>query len=406
MDNEPKARRDGPLPEGVEVREGTRGARLRVVFKWLGERRRETLTIPATPSNIKYAGRLRAEVVNAIERGTFDYAHYFPNSKTAKLQARGKRRYLLTELIDGYIDAARKAKALSPSSIATYAKWNQARLKPKFEGKFIDELAPPEMREWIAELVAELAPKSVLNCVGVVSAVLNQAVEDQLIPANPLGSIQLKKAIPKKRREDDKIDPFNQEEIAAILSACQHIEERSLFQYAFSSGLRTGELIAVKWPHIDWIARLARVQDNVVSGEVGTVEKATKTDCERDVPFLPSAEAALMAMKPISLLKDIGGYVFCTPSGQRWRDDHQIRARWTIILRKAGVRYRNPYQTRHTFASTLLMNGEPELLVARLLGHTTVEMVRRSYGKYIRQPNGITFRGDYATFGAIKIKVA
>jgi len=44
------------------------------------------------------------------------------------------------------------------------------------------------------------------------------------------------------------------------------------------------------------------------------------------------------------------------------------------ILRRAGVRYRNPYQTRHTFASQLLISGEPELLVAKLLGHTTTEM--------------------------------
>ena len=72
MGSEPTARRDHPLPEGIEVREGARGARIRLVFSWNGERRRETLDVPATQANIKYASRLRAEVLNAIERGSFD----------------------------------------------------------------------------------------------------------------------------------------------------------------------------------------------------------------------------------------------------------------------------------------------------------------------------------------------
>lgn len=87
-------------------------------------------------------------------------------------------------------------------------------------------------------------------------------------------------------------------------------------------------------------------------------------------------------------------------SRKRWLDDQQMRkGSWIPTLERAEVRYRYPYQTRHTFASHLLMSGEPELVVARLLGHTTVEMVRRSYGKFIKQAGGLVLRGDYSNFG-------
>ena len=368
----------------------------------MGGRCRETLDIPATPANIKYAARLRGEVQNQIERGTFDYAATFPGSKKAKLlSVKQAKRYTIGELVEAYIDAARKTQSLSPSSIACYSRWNKARLSPKWGPLYADDVTPGDMREWIVDLIGELAPKSVRNCVGVLSAVLNLALTDTKIKANPLAPIKLKSMMPKRKKADeDKIDPFNDDEITAILNACKTPEEKSLWQFAFSTGARTGELIAFKWRHVDWLHGLVHIQDNVVSAEFGTVEKSTKTEgSERDIPILPGAREALDRMRPISQLLKIG-YVFVDPrTGGRWRDEHQLRDKWCTILRRAGVRYRNPYQTRHTFASRLLMAGEPELLVAKLLGHTTVEMVRRTYGRYIKQPNGITLKGDYSGFG-------
>ncbi|MEQ6290949.1 hypothetical protein ACFPAG_10035 [Vogesella sp. GCM10023246] len=76
-----------------------------------------------------------------------------------------------------------------------------------------------------------------------------------------------------------------------------------------------------------------------------------------------------------------------------------LLAHWTRILAETTVRYRNQYQTRHTFASMLLMAGEPELTVAKLLGHATVEMIRRHYGRYIKQPDGLILRGEYRELG-------
>ncbi|MGL6245661.1 Arm DNA-binding domain-containing protein [Pseudomonas sp.] len=404
MDQEAAARRNcgQGLPKGVEIRDGKRRASLRVTFTYNSDRCRETLDIEATPANIKYAGKLVGEIENRIARGTFDYAEFFPNSRRAGQISLQTKRYTIGELVDRFIDAGRKTESMSPSTVATYVKWQRARLFPKWGDRWADEVTTGELRAWIVDLIAELAPKSVRNCVGVLSAVLTVATTDGYIKANPLTPISMKAIMPKRRKakDEDKIDPFNSAEIAAILAACSRPQERALFQFAFATGLRTGELIALKWKHIDWIRNQIHVEDNIVSGEVGTVEKTTKTDMERDIPMLPAARQALEIMRPMTSMLKIGDYVFSYDGKNRWRHDTQVRERWTIILKLAKVRYRNPYQTRHTFASTLLMNSEPELLVAKLLGHTTVEMVRKHYGRFIKQPEGIVLRSAYAEFGA------
>lgn len=368
----------------------------------MGARRRETLDLPATPANIKYAARLRAEIQQSIELGTFDYARTFPKSRHAAAHApQARRRHTVGELATAYLDTARKTGALSPSSIGSYARWYRARIAPKWADAAIDALQTAELRAWIASLVPELSTKSVRSVVGFLSVLLNQATTDGMLATNPLTPIKLKTLLPKRktRAEREKVDPFNAVEIDAILAASTRPEERAMIQFAFASGVRIGELIALKWPHIGWATNTIHVEDNLVSAEIGTVEKSTKTEgSERDIPILPAARAALEAMRPISQLR--GDYVFTHPTHRgRWANEQQYRDRWRIILRTAGVRYRNPYQTRHTFASTLLEAGEPELLVANLLGHTTVEMVRRHYGRYIKKPEGIVLRGDYSAFG-------
>ncbi|MYN28445.1 tyrosine-type recombinase/integrase [Duganella sp. CY42W] len=67
----------------------------------------------------------------------------------------------------------------------------------------------------------------------------------------------------------------------------------------------------------------------------------------------------------------------------RWTGDKAIRQRWRRILKAAGVRYRNPYQTRHTFASSLLMLGANTLYVASQLGHENTAMIERHYSRWI-----------------------
>ena len=381
------------LPEGVEVRQGKRGASIRICFMWRGRRRRQTLAIEPTTANIRYASRKRAEILNAIERGTFDAETFFPRGRK-ELQLNQSPQHLMTvgERLEEYINELRQAGALSPASVATYHKWARRRIKPDIGHVALRQLTSHTLRQWVVRLNEELSPKSVRNCVSIVSCMLAQCVEDGVLLDNPMRTVRLKSLIPRATRQTEKFDPFNRAEIAAILSACTTIEERALFQFAFASGLRTGELIALKWKHVDWQKMEVLVEDNLVMGEGVTILKQTKTHRGRVVPILKSAEQALKLLWRSDCQMEQAVFTF---NGKRWRDSHHIRRRWQLIIKQAGVRYRRPYVTRHTFASTLLMCGEPEVLVAKLLGHTTLQMVQRHYGAYVMGPNGMLLKSDY-----------
>lgn len=60
---------------------------------------------------------------------------------------------------------------------------------------------------------------------------------------------------------------------------------------------------------------------------------------------------------------------------------------WIPTLKKAEVKYRYPYQTRHTYASMMCSTGENIHWIAAQMGHTTTEMVIRNYGKWIPDVN-------------------
>ncbi|MGR6737318.1 hypothetical protein ACU2GK_14570 [Pseudomonas chlororaphis] len=71
-------------------------------------------------------------------------------------------------------------------------------------------------------------------------------------------------------------------------------------------------------------------------------------------------------------------------SGEPWEESGEIRkVIWLPALRKAGVRYRRPYQTRHTYASMMLSAGEHPMWVASQMGHKDWTMIARIYGRWM-----------------------
>lgn len=81
-------------------------------------------------------------------------------------------------------------------------------------------------------------------------------------------------------------------------------------------------------------------------------------------------------------------------TGERFSGSHQIWRIWKAALKRAGVRYRNPYQTRHTYASMMLSAGEHPMWVAKQMGHADWTMIARVYGRWM--PSADTEAGNRA----------
>ena len=117
---------------------------------------------------------------------------------------------------------------------------------------------------------------------------------------------------------------------------------------------------------------------------VRNVDKEPKTASgRRSVELDAIAQACLHRQADFTLGKSL--WVFHDPrTDQRWRGDGAIRKKvWTPALAAAAVTYRNPYQTRHTFASTHLTAGKNPMWVAHQLGHRDWGMNRRVYGRWL-----------------------
>jgi integrase len=338
---------------------------------------------------------LRGEVLNAIARGTFDYATLFPNSERALLfSTTAPTRVTIGTLLDDYLNRVAK-KALSPSTVRGYADAVRSHLKPHFGQMPVQELRRAQVKEWILGL--DLSLKRIRNLLLPLGNVLKDALDAGLIEHNPLADIDPAKFVSPEQRTRPKarVNPLSPDEIEKVLRACDG-QMRNFFAFALFSGLRTSELIPLRWRDIDMGKATVLVTHTKVKGvELATGEGGPRRPMvERDltktssrglepVYLLPAAMDALHAQEPLTGRYGDAHVFLCPLTGEPWTDDQQVRHQWRRILARAGVPYRNPYQTRHSFASNLLSQGAPPLWVAQQLGHTSMEMINRHYGKWV-----------------------
>lgn len=366
----------------MKIRQFVAGDRIQVAFTWNEQECRELLPpCPINKSSIQRAAILREEVRRKIGDGTFVYADYFPDSPRAK--ANPKDALLMEVLLQRQLETYERQvqnSQMAKSSYRGYAKAITGERMRRWHGLTVREVAPSALREWISEM--DCTSKTIRNTLIPLRSIFEDALNDELIDFNPFDRIALTKLIRQTAKASDYvIQPFTAEERNAILEACRP-DERPMVQFWFHTGLRPGELQALEWRHIDWERRVARIELNQVVGVI----KAPKTAAGiRDMELNAEAVAALTAQKAISLMR--GARVWLNPSSlQPWETDAQVRKTlWMPLMKRSKVPYRNPYQVRHTYASTLLTAGQNPWYVAQQLGHEDVEMVFRTYGKFIRE---------------------
>jgi integrase len=114
----------------------------------------------------------------------------------------------------------------------------------------------------------------------------------------------------------------------------------------------------------------------------GVAKPTIKTYLIRDVELKERAWAAFEAQRRHMQLA--GGAIFANPvTGKAWPDEKRQHQFWSRSLRRLGLRYREPYQTRHTFATLALMAGVNPSWVARQMGHVNPQMLFKVYARWI-----------------------
>ncbi len=229
------------------------------------------------------------------------------------------------------------------------------------------------VKEWLADLPCSNKRKS--NILIPLRQMYDEMFHNETIDKNPLTRV---KNLPIDTTEPE---PFTQDEATKILNELTG-QEKNLIQFAFWSGLRTSELIVLHWQDVDLKQNRIYVRNACVRGHL----KGTKTKSGlREVTLQPQAREALLNQQTYTEKQN--EIVFHNSrTNKPWKNDQPIRKTvWSPALKRAGIKYRNPYQTRHTFASTLLSRGENPLWVAQQMGHKDWGQIRKVYGRWIPQ---------------------
>lgn len=355
---------------------------IEIDFRYNGKRCRERINLKPTPANLKRAARHRAAVLDAIERGLFDYAQTFPDSpRAAQFSAQPGAAITISRYLQDWWETEQRALKAATAAVDKRIVFNQ--LIPAFGDLTLTELRWPRIRDWIR--AKDVGRKTQNNILSVLRRALAEALESELIDQHPMAdrTIRRRKARSETSagRRDDTIDPFSDEERQALISHASG-QLRNLIQFGLWSGLRLSELFALTWSDIDWIGGRVYVR-GALTQHAKEIED-TKTEAgERAMQLLPLALAALKAQKAYTFLA--GNEVFQNPhTDKRWTGDLALRQRqWKTLLKRAGIRWRPPGQMRHTFASMCLMAGESPQWVAAQMGHRTWTFTAKTYYRWI-----------------------
>ncbi|MGO8753639.1 MAG: Arm DNA-binding domain-containing protein [Gallionellaceae bacterium] len=359
---------------GVRAR-GSKG--IEIDFYYLGQRCREVIKIPPTKANLLFAQRKRETILYEIGISTFDYSAHFPKSRRAATLGKASNKTVSQALHEFLLISQRTC---APSTTRDYQSAVTHHLKPAFGDCLLRNITATQIKVWMSGLL--ISPKRIKNVLVPLKGALHSAFQDGIIDRD------VSAQIPSLSHRTKEPSPFTPSEIKTIL---EHSDEqtRNLFQFAFFSGLRTSELIALEWRDVDFERGIVRVR----RASVRKIVKSPKTiSGERDVKLLSPAVNALNAQKVFTFLAN--GRIFHNPkTNSPWETDGQIRkTAWIPILKSANIPYRNPYQTRHTYASMLLSAGEDPMWVSYQMGHADWAMIRKTYGRWIPDMNPVAGR--------------
>lgn len=346
---------------------------IRIDFMFNGERCRETIRGIPTKTRLKEAAIKRDLIHYEIDMGKFDYTSHFPNSPRALRHSTNKAAHItIRESVDIWFK--HKSKNWARSTYRGYVSKVRTHVLPNFGNMTLAEFKPSMFKVWAAS--SKLSPKSVNEVRSILHGIFKEQFNDSIIESNPI-----EKCEPLARRKK-RVTPFNPEQREAIINSIANPIARDFYIFAFSTGLRTGEQLGLRWQDVDFDKQRIYIRQSIVNGKLA----GTKTENSDRTHHLDE--------RALAVLKNIQFYhpnitpderVFIDPNTMKaWKYDGVPRERhWKAALKIAGVPYQRPYTCRHTYASAMLTSGCDPSWLAKQMGHKDWGMIRTIYAQWI-----------------------
>lgn len=258
---------------------------------------------------------------------------------------------------------ARREGVVAPSTLAKNRTHWRVHVEPAFGSHKVVTLRRSTVETWVAQATRDgVGTPTVEACVRLLSGLLDVAVDDEVVPANPARRVRLPRHLPERRRF------VTEAEVDAVLDAIAEPTDRLLIALLAGTGLRIGEALG--------LTRAAVTPTTVEVRQVWT---------RRGMKPTPKSESSARVVPvPTTLREPLAEHVsLMLPTALLFphRDDRNVAQRVLLpACEAAGVEPFTTHALRHHAASRWVAGGLPLFEVARALGHRDTRMVERVYG--------------------------
>lgn len=368
-------------------------------FSHRGVRYREQTALQDTPVNRKSVESLAKRIEKEIRHGTFDYVAFFPDSPRARkldqTQMAGRTELELEHPTPTFGEFADLwAIECAPGWRNHYREEIRNTLDRIILPAIGDKPLSMIDRGCLLGFQAELAKRSGRNgqtistkrinkVMGLVKAILNEGCDRYDLQSTARSIKRLKQG-----RTD--VMPFSLDEVNTLIDTVRK-DFQPYLTVRLLTGLRTGEADGLQWQDVDFGAGVLHIRRSYSRTGDGGLKTQSSS---RVIPMVPQVRAALEVQRGCAL----GGcpWVFHSPRGNPIDAPNFTNRIWYPLLRYLNLRKRPPYQMRHNAATLMLAAGENPEWVAKVLGHSTTEMLFRVYSRFVpnlTRNDGLAFAG-------------
>lgn len=275
----------------------------------------------------------------------------------------------------------------APGTVATYQRILDLHIRNTIGHIALEDFGYREAIHWIKGLTLKgIAPKSVHNMHGLLSAAMNTAERLQYTTRNPCRGVPL----PALERVDDDIRFLTPEEFFLLLDGMDEYYTAFL-QFLVMTGTRFGEATAIQAADIDLLSRVPTARINKAwkrDGQSGYYIGATKTGAGKRTIGINTSLAQLL--RPLLSDKTGNDLLFTTAAGARIGHKAFWQNHWVPAVQAAQTNglTKSPriHDLRHTHASWLIQDGAMPLFeISRRLGHASVRTTEQVYGHLMPQ---------------------
>jgi integrase len=257
-------------------------------------------------------------------------------------------------------------RARKPTTLRGYESIMRAHLLPAFGERRLEDITPDEVEAWSAQLAARgLANSTRLRILTCLFGVMKRAKRIWKLPRNPIADVEK----PIQSHAAIELEVFSPEEVHALVRAAESEQDAAIFLTAAFTGLRRGELVALRWRSVDFSHRTIRVVASYSERSLST----PKSGRARSVPMAPPVAEALARLASRGHHAQEDNLVFPGVAGE-YLDASALYRRYKLALKRAGLRPLRFHDLRHTFGTQVISNPAVSILQLKAwMGHADID---------------------------------